>query len=198
MCARSPRRFKETGLRLDIVVTSDDADQIGGLDQFPKSTVYVPEKAELSGLKSSLRRRIVRVGHGDSIDLGNDADGRPVSLVVHALPGHNASCITLLDATSRVLFSGDALGTQGVDGLVLGTSRENFVAALSVWRAATDGQYDTLYTAHNHQWFTRPAYVDSVAAALTAPPSTPTPPKPGYTSYTAGITDVLAWVHVPA
>ena len=102
---------------------------------------------------------------------------------------------------SRVLYAGDALGTQGTDGLVLSSSLADFADALQAWRGDTDTRYDTLYTSHNYQWFTRPAYVDSLQAAAAAGlagdgayvPS----PLPGYRALTSGTADVTAWIHVP-
>jgi len=45
---------------------------------------------------------------------------------------------------------------------VLHDTFARFDTALKAWRAKTDGRYDVVYTAHNYQWFTSPAYVDQV------------------------------------
>jgi glyoxylase-like metal-dependent hydrolase (beta-lactamase superfamily II) len=110
--------------------------------------------------------RATSVADGDRIDLGVDRAGRPLVLEVHALAGHSPFGVTLLDPANRVLFGGDALGTQGPDaGLVLHAPLADFARALTAWRAATDGKYDVVYTAHNYQWLTSPAYVDELQKA---------------------------------
>ena len=80
--------------------------------------------------------------------------------------------MTLLDVSDRVLLSGDALGTQSAtDGLVLNAPLADFTAALVAWRTRTDGKYDVVYTAHNFQWFTLPAFVDQLQSAATKGPT---------------------------
>ncbi len=101
-------------------------------------------------------------------------------------------CSTRCRASS---FAGDALGTQGAAGLTLSGSLEEFGTALTEWRSETSGAYDTLYTSHNHQWHTRPAYVDSIQTAVASEPVTS--PRPGYEAYRAGTGEALAWVFVP-
>ena len=67
-----------------------------------------------------------------------------------------------------MLLSGDALGEQfNGGGLILRDTLARFDTALKAWRAKTDGRYDAVYTAHNYQWFTSPAYVDQVQQAVT-------------------------------
>ncbi|MGJ6978960.1 MBL fold metallo-hydrolase [Aestuariimicrobium soli] len=196
------RTLAGSGVPLEVIVTSGDDDQLGGLEQFRGCTVHAFEGTDLGTGRTT---GVVRHRAGDVIDLGRDSSGRTVGLEVQPLPGHSSDAITLLDATSRVLFAGDALGTQGGSsaGLVLSSSDlAGYQAALSGWRAHTDGAFDTLYTAHNHQWFTRPAYVDSVATAVAAGVSNPgafvASPLPGHRGLTAGTGDVQAFVHVPA
>jgi glyoxylase-like metal-dependent hydrolase (beta-lactamase superfamily II) len=116
------------------------------------------------GVRLPSGRPVTYIRAGDRIGIGRDRAHRPVSLRVHALPGRRPGSITLLDPVSRVLLAGDALGVQGTRGLTLTTSRESFLAALGAWRAETDGHYDTLYTAHNHQWLTRPGLLHGRAA----------------------------------
>src|SRR3954447_9793374 len=147
-------------LPLDVVVTSDDADQLGGLSQFTGSTVYGP--AGVAGVTSP-------VGAGDVIDLGVDSAGRPAKLEVQPLSGHSKTGLTLLDVSDRALLSGDALGEQfNGGGLILRDTLARFDTALKAWRVKTDGRYDVVYTAHNYQWFTSPAYVDQVQQAVTS------------------------------
>jgi glyoxylase-like metal-dependent hydrolase (beta-lactamase superfamily II) len=111
----------------------------------------------------------MRVKAGDKITLGVDRTGRPLDVEVHALAGHSPTGITLLDVNDRVLLSGDALGTQDSDaGLILHGPLAAFATALAAWRTETDGRYDVVYGAHTFQWFTAPAYVDSVQSAVAA------------------------------
>ncbi|MDA0168386.1 MBL fold metallo-hydrolase [Solirubrobacter taibaiensis] len=144
---------------LDVVVTSEDPDQVGGLAQFTGSTVYGPPG--VPGVTAP-------VGSGDVIDLGVDSAGRPAKIEVQPLSGHSKKGLTLLDISDRVLLSGDALGEQfNGGGLILRDTLARFDLALREWRTKTDGRYDVVYTAHNYQWYTSPAYVDQVQQAVT-------------------------------
>ncbi len=151
------------GTPVDVVVTSDDDGQVGGLGQFAGHTIYLPVGMQApSGVTN-----IKRLARGDRIDLGQDRAGRALTLVAYPLAGHSPVGLTLLDVNDRVLMSGDALGTQDADaGLLLHEPLAAFSKALAAWRAETDGKYDGVYTAHNYQWFTNPAYVDEVQAAV--------------------------------
>lgn len=149
--------------RVEVIVTSDDPGQVGGLREFAAAAVYVPRGMTAPAGVTN----VTPVGEGDRIDLGLDRSGRPLVLEVHRLAGHSAVGITLVDRANRVLFSGDALGTQGNDaGLVLTAPLAAFARDLAEWRADTDGLYDVVYTAHNYQWFTGAGYVDEVSAAV--------------------------------
>ena len=146
-----------------VMAMSDDPGQIGGLSQFVDAELLLP--VGVAAPAGARRVRVVR--HDDVIDLGVDRTGRPLRLEVHGLIGHSPVGFTLVDPANRTLFSGDALGTQGNDaGLLLRDTLSNFAAALRPWRARTDGRYDVVYTAHNYQWFTSPAYVDQVQQAV--------------------------------
>ena len=148
---------------LEIVVTSGDPGQIGGLNQFGDTTVYLANGISVPGLEA----KFVRVTPATPIDLGVDRAGRPLRLEIAPLSGHDATGITLLDPVNRVLFAGDALGTQGNDaGLILREPLSWFDKAFASWRTATDGKYDVIYTAHNYEWFTSPAYVDALQEAV--------------------------------
>lgn len=148
---------------LEVIATSSDPGQVGGLPQFTGSTIYLPNGVKVTASDA----KIQRVGRGTTIDLGNDGAGRPLRIEVHPLSGHDAAGITLLDPANRVLFGGDALGTQGNDaGLILREPLATFAAAFESWRTATDGKYDVVYTAHNFEWFTSAGYVDSLHTAV--------------------------------
>ena len=58
-----------------------------------------------------------------------------------------------------MLLSGDTLGAQGAGGgLILHSKLADFAVSLAAWRTRTDGKYDLVYTAHNFQWLTLPAF----------------------------------------
>ena len=150
-------------LPIDVIVTSGDAGQIGGLSQFSGSALYLPVGVSAPAGAT----KVTRAASGTKIELGVDRAGRPLVIEVHPLTGHSADGLTLLDVNERVLLSGDALGTQGNDaGLILHDTLASFSAALTAWRVATDGKYDVVYTAHNYQWLTSPAYVNEVQSAV--------------------------------
>jgi glyoxylase-like metal-dependent hydrolase (beta-lactamase superfamily II) len=154
---------------LEVIVTSDDPGQTGSLMQFAADKIYVPKGAVIP--KTGLAN-VAEVGEGDTISLGSDTANRPVTIQVASLAGHSATGLTLLDVSDRVLLSGDALGAQSAtDGLILNTPLADFVTALAAWRAKTDGKYDVVYTAHNFQWFTLPAFVDQLQAAAIKGPT---------------------------
>ena len=187
-------------LPIAVIVTSSDPGQIGGLGQFSDNALYVP-----GGVSAPAGAAMVtRAGRGTRIELGVDRAGRPLVIEVHPLGGHSADGVTLLDVNQRVLLSGDAFGTQGNDaGLILHDTLPSFARALSVWRAETDGKYDLVYTAHNYQWLTTPAYVDEIQSAVTKGLTggeaalIPSPRMPGYRMIrSAGGPDVVASVVV--
>ena len=47
-------------------------------------------------------------------------------------------------------------------------SAAEFAKSFAAWRARTDGRYASVYTTGNFQWFTAPAYVDELQAAVNA------------------------------
>ncbi len=148
---------------VEVILTSDDPGQAGGLGQFVANKIYLPKGMPHGGMSN-----VTEVGEGDTIDLGEDGAGRPARIQVEPLTGHSEKGLTLLDASDRALISGDALGAQAPDsGLLLNASLAEFAAAFQAWRTRTDGKYDVVYTSHNFQWFTLPEFVNQVNVALT-------------------------------
>lgn len=149
---------------VEVIVTSDDPGQVGGLAQFAANKVYLPKGAVIA--RTGLRN-VAEVGRGDVISLGQDAAGRPLEIQVHPLAGHSPTGLTLLDVNDRVLLSGDALGMQGTDnGLILRDPLPAFATAFKAWREQTDGKYDLVYTSRNHEWQTPPAFVQQLQAVI--------------------------------
>lgn len=148
---------------VEVVVLSDDADQMGGLSQLAAKKVYVPKGMTMPAVAGA---EMVAIGDGDTIDLGLNQEGRPLLFSVAGLTGHSKVGLTLVDESDRVLFSGHALGMQTPDGgLILNDTLENFSTALAAWRAKTDGKYDLVYTAKNFEWMTAAEFVDQVQDA---------------------------------
>lgn len=178
--------------RIDVAILDGEPVSIAGLAQFDGLRLFAPAGVSIPTRKG----QVTALAHGDSLTLGKDGAGRTVALEVLALPGARPDSLTLLDAVSRVVFAGDALGIQGARGLVLSSTVAGFGTQLAAWRQLTDGRYDTLYTAHNHQWLTRPGYVASLATAAANAPAT-NQPRPGYRAYTSGSGELLAWIFEP-
>ncbi|MDB6131584.1 MAG: hypothetical protein JWM04_2691 [Verrucomicrobiales bacterium] len=154
---------------LEVIVTSDDPGQIGGLSDFAANRIYLPKGA---GISTAGLTNVIEVRQGDTLSLGTDTIGRAVTIQVEPLIGHSAAGLTLLDLSDRVLLSGDALGAQSTtSGLMLTTPLSDFSAALAAWRSRTDGKYDVVYTALNYQWFTLPAFVDQLQSAAAKGPT---------------------------
>jgi glyoxylase-like metal-dependent hydrolase (beta-lactamase superfamily II) len=143
---------------VEVIVTGDDKGQIGGLGQFSSKKIYLPRGSAIA--KGGLAN-VVEVGRGDTIDLGG------VTIQVEPLAGHSPAGLTLLDASDRVLFGGDALGMQAADGgLILNSSLEAFAAALAAWSERTNGRYDVVLTSRNYQWQIAAAYVAQLQALV--------------------------------
>jgi glyoxylase-like metal-dependent hydrolase (beta-lactamase superfamily II) len=146
---------------LAVAISDDDPDQLGGLAQLHPRIVYgaaqVAHAVEASAFSE--------LQDGETIDLGTDAAGRPLALRADALTGHSDAGFTFLETGDRLLFGGDAIGTQG-EYLLLHVDPKDFATALANWRKKTDGRYDVVYTAHNPQWYTSPVYVDELSQAV--------------------------------
>jgi len=180
---------------LDVVVTSDDADQLGGLSQFHETDIYA---AEGVSLPDTLPKRRKTVGAGHVFDLGTDLAGRPATVEVIPLAGHSDAGLTLLSVSDRILLSGDALGEQfNGGGLLLRATPAVFDVAIRAWRTETDGRYDIVYTARNSAWYTNPVFVDKVqealGKALAGSPTIPSVRPAGYQMVqSTGPNDVIA------
>ena len=148
---------------VEVIVTSDDKGQTGGLGEFKSSKIYLPKGASIS--RTGLTN-VAEVGRGDAISLGADSGRELSGFQVEPLRGHSAAGLTLLDTSDRVLLSGDALGMQAADGgLILNGKLEDFSAELAAWRERTDGKYDAVLTSRNYQWQVGPAFVDQLQNA---------------------------------
>jgi glyoxylase-like metal-dependent hydrolase (beta-lactamase superfamily II) len=187
-------------LPLDVVVTSDDADQIGGVSQFRSQAIYAVDAAII---RADLGKRVQAVESGHVFDLGDDTRGRPARIEAIPLSGHSSAGLTLLSVSDRILLTGDALGEQfGGGGLLLHAAPTEFDTAFREWRSKTDGRYDSVYTSRNFTWFTSPIFVDRVQEALgkllAGAPTVPSVRPAGYQMVqSSGPSDVIASI-IPA
>ena len=157
----APLVAKLTGsMPLEIVVLDASSDQVAGLGQFAKAKVYAPVGAALGDHAATA------LAPGQVIDLGADSAGRPLRLRVDQVAA-GSTAITLLDTADRILFTGAALGAQGpARPLQLKGPVAPFAAAFRSWKAKVEGQFDSLYTTYNSQWFTSPQYLQQLDQAL--------------------------------
>jgi glyoxylase-like metal-dependent hydrolase (beta-lactamase superfamily II) len=145
---------------LEIVVLDGSANQVAGLGQFANSKVYAPVGVSLGG------RAATALAPGQVIDLGSDGAGRPLRLRIDRVADGPAA-ITLLDTGDRILFTGAAFGAQGpARPLQLKGPVAPFAGAFRAWKARVEGQFDSLYTTYNSQWFTSPQYLQQLDQAL--------------------------------
>jgi glyoxylase-like metal-dependent hydrolase (beta-lactamase superfamily II) len=187
-------------LPIDVVITSDDPEQIGGVSQFGSQKIFVAKGAEIP---RNLRKQVKEIPPGYVFDLGRDADGRPARVEAIPLIGHSKLGLTLLSVSDRILLSGDALGEQfNGGGLILTVPPAEFDVAFREWRTKTDGRYDSVYTAHNYTWFTSPVFVDKVqealGIALAGGPTVPSVRPAGFQMVqSSGPGDVIASIILP-
>jgi glyoxylase-like metal-dependent hydrolase (beta-lactamase superfamily II) len=85
---------------------------------------------------------------GDVFDLGG------VTLVAYDLPGHTAGSMVFISPEKRLLFSGDAVGTQSSKGglwlqLPGCLYVDEYQAVLKNFIGKTRGQFDSILTGHN-------------------------------------------------
>ena len=186
--------------RLEVALTSDAHDSVGGLSELSSARVYTASDNISKTITGGKRR----LKEGDMIDLGYDRGGRPLRLEAHLFTFNGRSKLTLVDLSDRILFSGDALGMQGADGgVTLSPYDPDMRPALAARRNKTDGKYDVVYTASNYQWYTSATYVDEFSKAITraalhdAQHVTNSKQYPGSRVYTSdGPQDVVASVIV--
>ncbi len=142
-------------LPLDVVLTSADSDQTGGLTQLRAARVFAPPGAA-PGAQPLADTTV--------IDLGLDRAGRP--LRPQARRFGDGRQWTLIEPTNRLLFSGDALGRPDAAGAWrLAEGVGVYRAALAAWRQATEGRYAIVYPAHSLDYYGAPTLVDQAVRA---------------------------------
>ncbi|TCL57699.1 putative peptidase [Hydrogenispora ethanolica] len=151
------------GLPVAVVLTHGHPDHVGQADQFHQVYLSRKDDAVAVSISNVDPSRYIDINEGDVMDLGGRA------LKVLSFPGHTPGSIVLLDETNRLLFTGDAVGTQSArGGLWLHLAGcpyiDEYLATLKTVRAKIDGKYDLLLTGHN-QKAVAPQYLDYLQAA---------------------------------
>jgi glyoxylase-like metal-dependent hydrolase (beta-lactamase superfamily II) len=88
-------------------LTHGHGNHIGQANQF--STIFFPQKDAGSKLSFDVSTSIPLIG-GQKIDLGG------VTLKAYSLPGHTIGSMVFISPEKRLLFTGDAVGTQSSKG----------------------------------------------------------------------------------
>ena len=107
MTVRHARRVAEAlaGLPVMLLNTHSDGDHTGCNEAFESFYMHPADEAHYR--ESGKSGRVIPVQDGDEIDLGNR------KLRIIHLPGHTPGSIAVLDASRRVLISGDPIQEHG-------------------------------------------------------------------------------------
>lgn len=134
------------GLPVELIVTHGHVDHASSANQF--KTVYMNRKDNGSLPKQVDPSSFTDIKSGDLFDLGG------VTLQAYALPGHTPGSMVFVCPAKRLLFTGDAVGTQSSKGglwlqLPGCLYVDEYQAVLKGFIAGTAGQYDSIFTGHN-------------------------------------------------
>ena len=134
------------GLPLELILTHGHIDHSISANQF--EIVYMNRKDDERLPKNVNPSSFKDIRAGDIFDLGG------VTLKAYDLPGHTAGSTVFVSPELRLLFSGDAVGTQSNQGglwLQLPGSLyvDEYQAVLKTFIAKTQGQFDSIFTGHN-------------------------------------------------
>jgi glyoxylase-like metal-dependent hydrolase (beta-lactamase superfamily II) len=160
-------------LPLDLSITHGHPDHIAQMGQFqPDCDIYM-HLADLPMVQSLAERlhldldleRIKDVREGFVFDLGDR------KLAVYHVPGHSKGCLVLLDEGNGILFSGDALGSNGptiVDALWLQRSddrADEYLSTLQAFRAKVAGKIRLICGGHGARCLEGEGYLDHLQEA---------------------------------
>jgi hydroxyacylglutathione hydrolase len=134
------------GLPVELILTHGHADHVLSANQF--QTVYMNRKDDGSLPKTVNASSFKDIKTGDVIDFGG------ITLKAYELPGHTPGSMVFLCPEKRILFTGDAVGTQSDQGglwlqLPGCLYVDEYQAVLKDFIARTAGQYDSILTGHN-------------------------------------------------
>lgn len=143
-------------LPLDIVVL--DGAQTGGLSQLSPQNIYAGAGAKVAGAKV--------LKSGDLIDLGRNADGSALRLEAQSLDIPGKPSLTLLSQNEGLLFVGAGLGAMAPGAALEINDPAAFSVALTDWMRRAGGRFRVIYASPSAAWYTDPAYIDQLQAAL--------------------------------
>jgi glyoxylase-like metal-dependent hydrolase (beta-lactamase superfamily II) len=134
------------GLSIELILTHGHIDHVLSANQF--QTVYMNRKDVGSLPKAVNADSFKDIRTGDTFDLGG------TTLKAYELPGHTAGSMVFLCPEKRILFTGDAVGTQSDQGglwlqLPGCLYVDEYQAVLKDFIAKTAGQFDLILTGHN-------------------------------------------------
>ncbi|MBN1639720.1 MAG: MBL fold metallo-hydrolase, partial [Anaerolineae bacterium] len=160
-------------LPLDVCITHGHPDHIAAMGQFQADHHVYMHHADLPLAQRFVERlhfeidleSIRHVDEGHAFDLGDR------QLTVYHIPGHSKGCLVLLDDKDGILFSGDAIGSNGatiVDALWLQMSEDTvdeYLSALQVFRAKVAGKVRYICAGHGALYLEGEAYLDNLQEA---------------------------------
>lgn len=160
-------------LPLDVFITHGHPDHIATMGQFQTDYDVYMHHDDLPMVQLFADRlhveidleKIKDVREGCIFDLGDR------QLQVYHIPGHSKGCLVLLDEENGILFSGDAIGSNGpttVDALWLQRSDDSideYLSALQVFRTKVAGKVKSTYGGHGALCLVGEAYLDNLQEA---------------------------------
>jgi hydroxyacylglutathione hydrolase len=134
------------GLPIALIITHGHVDHAFSANQF--STVYMNRKDDGSLPKQVNPSSFKDIKEGNIFDFGG------VTLRAYDLPGHTPGSMVFVCPEKRLLFTGDAVGTQSNQGglwlqLPGCLYVDEYQAVLKDFIAKTAGQFDAVFTGHN-------------------------------------------------
>lgn len=134
------------GLPVELIITHGHGDHALSANQF--QTVYMNLKDGAGLPKNVNSSSFKNTKDGDILDLGG------ITLKAYELPGHTGGSMVFVSPELRLLFSGDAVGTQSNQGglwlqLPGCLFVDEYQAVLKKFIARTAGQFDSILTGHN-------------------------------------------------
>jgi hypothetical protein len=149
---------------LDVAVLDKDPRQAGGIAQLNPRHVYVADSDVLNGVPATV------IADGAMIDLGLDANGKPLRLEAASFQSNGLTNLSLLNSTDRVLFAGNTFEQPPPPPARPGPippNPEKDKAARSAWLAKMNGRFDVAYLATSALWYTSP---ETLATIVSPPP----------------------------
>jgi hydroxyacylglutathione hydrolase len=149
------------GLPVELILTHGHIDHAFSANQFKTAYMNHRDKGILPQNVDSFSLMDIKAGH--VFDLGG------ITLKAYDLPGHTAGSMVFVSPEMRLLFTGDAVGTQSnKGGLWLQLPGclyvDEYQDVLKDFIAKTAGQFDSILTGHN-AGLVGPKYLDYMVLA---------------------------------